>query len=258
MLGMYTLTSCLWCSNLPLCFMQAVAAAALAVSSLMNAPPGFLEFLLCIPWQQLPQLYPIAGSSTGSAYSEQLLEHLAVDEQERLLLVNMPIHPELLQPVVQFMYRPGHADSVPPMLRPGSLLHKQRPEDSISLEFGGSCTACSAAGNELDTASALLDGATSLHCAAIRGNPASVHHLLHCGADPTLRTAAGYTALELVPVCGGISQQTGARQCKCLGPAEQEVSGILHQNSQARDSVSLPITTSLQAALCCCCFQCSY
>ncbi len=42
-------------SPLPL---QAVAAAALAVSALSNAPPGFLEFLLCIPWRKLPQLYP--------------------------------------------------------------------------------------------------------------------------------------------------------------------------------------------------------
>lgn len=38
--------------------LQAVASAALAVSALMNAPPGFLEFLLCVPWRKLSQLYP--------------------------------------------------------------------------------------------------------------------------------------------------------------------------------------------------------
>ncbi len=37
---------------------QAVAGAALCVASLLNAPPGFLEFLLCVPWRKLTQLYP--------------------------------------------------------------------------------------------------------------------------------------------------------------------------------------------------------
>lgn len=37
---------------------QAVACATMCVGSLMNAPPGFLEFLLCVPWANLHQLYP--------------------------------------------------------------------------------------------------------------------------------------------------------------------------------------------------------
>lgn len=37
---------------------QAVAGAALCVASLMNAPPGFLEFLCCVPWNNLAELYP--------------------------------------------------------------------------------------------------------------------------------------------------------------------------------------------------------
>lgn len=36
---------------------RSVAAAALAVATLMNAPPGFLEFLLCVPWADLGPLY---------------------------------------------------------------------------------------------------------------------------------------------------------------------------------------------------------
>lgn len=36
---------------------RSVAAAALAVATLMNAPPGFLEFLLCVPWPDLGPLY---------------------------------------------------------------------------------------------------------------------------------------------------------------------------------------------------------
>ena len=42
-----------------------------------------------------------------------------------------------------------------------------------------------------ETVASLLDGATPLHCAAIRGNPAQVDHLLLCGADPLLPNAAG-------------------------------------------------------------------
>jgi hypothetical protein len=70
-------------------------------------------------------------------------------------------------------------------------------------------------------AEALLDGATPLHCAALRGNPAQVDHLLYCGADPTRKTAVGDLPLQLVPRCGGYS--SGVRMCTCLGPAEQEV-----------------------------------
>lgn len=36
---------------------RAVAGAALTVATLMNAPPGFLEFLLCVPWADLGPLY---------------------------------------------------------------------------------------------------------------------------------------------------------------------------------------------------------
>ena len=48
---------------------------------------------------------------------------------------------------------------------------------------------------------ALLDDATPLHAAALRGNPAQIDHLLFCKADPMARTAAGDSPLELVPVC---------------------------------------------------------
>ena len=48
---------------------------------------------------------------------------------------------------------------------------------------------------------ALLDGATPLHAAALRGNPAQIDHLLFCKADPMARTAAGDIPFELVPNC---------------------------------------------------------
>lgn len=37
---------------------QQVAGAVLIVACLLNTTPSFLEFLLCIPWRQLGELYP--------------------------------------------------------------------------------------------------------------------------------------------------------------------------------------------------------
>ncbi len=80
-----------------------------------------------------------------------------------------------------------------------------------------------------ETVAAVLDGATPLHCAALRGNPAQVDHLLYCGADPTIKTAAGELPIEQVPVCGGGASASGAsasasqRCCRCMGPNDQEV-----------------------------------
>jgi hypothetical protein len=261
------------CCLLLLLLLQAVAGAALAVSSLMNAPPGFLEFLLCIPWRQLPLLYPATNKASGQQSQqqqqqqqqssqkqqpsqkqqdqpqqqepqqeqqtpEQLLSHLAVDERERRLLVNMRIHPQLMRPVLDFLYKPEHADSVPPLLRPQQQQQQQQQPDQQGTEAPsaadnvragrtssatGPSSSCMADAKLLDTVAALLDGATPLHCAALRGNPAQVDHLLYCGADATLCNAAGELALELVPVCGSVHKPTRRRQCHCLGPVEQEV-----------------------------------
>lgn len=48
---------------------------------------------------------------------------------------------------------------------------------------------------------ALLDEATPLHAAALRGNPAQIDHLLFCKANPMAYTAAGDLPFELVPQC---------------------------------------------------------
>ncbi len=85
------------------------------------------------------------------------------------------------------------------------------------------CCNCSA-GVTLEAVAAVLDGATPLHCAALRGNPAQVDHLLFCGSDPGLRTAAGELAIELVPVCGDKPAGASSRCCRCMGPSDQEVS----------------------------------
>lgn len=58
-----------------------------------------------------------------------------------------------------------------------------------------------AQGTTCSAVAALLDGATPLHAAALRGNPAQIDHLLFCKADPMARTAAGDYPFELVPIC---------------------------------------------------------
>lgn len=69
------------------------------------------------------------------------------------------------------------------------------------------------------SAAALLDGATPLHCAALRGNPSAVDHLLFCGADTHSRTAAGDLTLELVPVCSSSTAPIPKRVCRWVSAA---------------------------------------
>ncbi|KXZ46814.1 hypothetical protein GPECTOR_40g548 [Gonium pectorale] len=187
---------------------RAVASAALAVSALMNAPPGFLEFLLCVPWRKLSQLYPKSDSI------DKLVSNLQVTDEERRKLVNTRIDPALMNTVLDFLYKEKHLDSVPPMLQLTPINNLQLDDKSVPV-----------VGRE--TVAAVLDGATPLHCAALRGNPAQVDHLLYCGADPTLKTAAGELPVELVPVCGdrapGGGASPAARACRCMGPHDQEV-----------------------------------
>ena len=67
------------------------------------------------------------------------------------------------------------------------------------------CTQADARVISRSAVAALLDEATPLHAAALRGNPAQVDHLLFCKADPMARTAAGDLPFELVPQCSDSS-----------------------------------------------------
>lgn len=69
---------------------------------------------------------------------------------------------------------------------------------------------------------ATLEGATPLHFAAIRGNPAQADHLIYCNGDPTVKTAAGLLPLELVPLCGDHDAE-GSRICRCMHPADADI-----------------------------------
>ncbi|KAL6760662.1 hypothetical protein V8C86DRAFT_1058572 [Haematococcus lacustris] len=231
---------------------RAVAAAALSVAALMNAPPGFLEFLLCVPWRKLSQL-PKSDSI------DKLISNLRVTEEERRRLVNTRLQPCLLRTVLDFLYKADHADSVPPCLQlsptatapateaagaagrantagvvsgaatssAAGLVQLPALAAAVGEEAGqvapGSPSSPSKPAVTLETVAALLDGATPLHCAAIRGNPAQLEHLLSCGADPSLRTAAGELPLELVPACGAPQPGSKQRECCCMGVGDQEV-----------------------------------
>ncbi|KAK9821741.1 hypothetical protein WJX81_001109 [Elliptochloris bilobata] len=177
---------------------QVVASAALAAAALLNLPHWFLEFLLCLPWARLGDLY------RRSSGPEPLMAKLTVTDTERRRLAKARLAEPLLGELVRFVLRPEVADSLPPLARlPGA-----------------------APGEEADALAALLDGATPLHCAAIRGNPAQVDHLLFCGADVAAATAAGETAAELVPLCGdrgAAGQPPGQRACRCMSAADGQV-----------------------------------
>ena len=73
-----------------------------------------------------------------------------MSDAERRRLVNGRLGEPMLGVLVSFVLRPGHADSLPPLAQlPSAAPH----EAAAAL-------------------AALLDGATPLHCAAVRGNPA--------------------------------------------------------------------------------------
>lgn len=73
-----------------------------------------------------------------------------MSDAERRRLVNGRLGEAMLGVLVGFVLRPGHADSLPPLAQlPSAAPH----EAAAAL-------------------AALLDGATPLHCAAVRGNPA--------------------------------------------------------------------------------------
>ncbi len=72
-----------------------------------------------------------------------------------------------------------------------------------------------------ETVAALLDGATPLHCATIRGSPLQIEHLVLHGADMHATTTAGEYPIELIPVCSN-SSAVGV-MCQCMGPHDQQV-----------------------------------
>jgi hypothetical protein len=105
-----------------------------------------------------------------------------VDEQERALLVNTRIEAPLMAVVLDFLYRPENSDSVPPMLQLGAPL-----QAAAAVAAAAAAVADGALGEQehgsggmgggvvtLEHVVALLDGATPLHCACLRGNPAQV------------------------------------------------------------------------------------
>lgn len=239
------------------------AAAALCVSCLLNAPPGFLEFLLCVPWQKLSQLHP--GSEDAL---DALLPTLLVSTAERQQIISTPLPSSLLPCMLSFLYIDEYQHSLPPMLvlthdqqgnpAPQAAASARRPVPAdarkaaapkvrvwapMTTEVRAPCHTAAEHPRHLpghasvhwaclhanltgaaavQIAAALLDGATPMHCAALRGNPAQVDHLLYCGAGACATTTAGKLPLELVPLCGDRDVE-GARICRCMSAADQDV-----------------------------------
>ncbi|KAK9864565.1 hypothetical protein WJX84_000508 [Apatococcus fuscideae] len=178
---------------------QAVAAAALSIAAIVDAPAGLLEFLLDIPWTEFATLY-VKSSSLPS-----VIPSLIVHEGQRRQLVNTPIHPVLLDLVAGFLAKPAYRSSLPVMAVDS---HDVTLDESAAFQ---------------EMLGAVLDGATPLHCAALRTSPKLTEHLLASGADPMARTAAGDLPMDLVPACKPVSVRAkGARAglCGCSGQAD--------------------------------------
>lgn len=96
------------CSMPPDAYVQ-VASATLAASCLLNAPPGFIEFLLCTPWHQMDLIQ--AGSDL-----ESLLGVVDITTAQRTQVVNTPLASHLISVLMDFIYQDRHLASLPPML----------------------------------------------------------------------------------------------------------------------------------------------
>lgn len=86
-----------------------VAASALSVSCLLNAPPGFVEFLLCTPWSQIDLL-------CNSSDAKEAIGAINITNEQRRAIVNTRIPDHLLPVVMAFIYQPRFEVSLPPML----------------------------------------------------------------------------------------------------------------------------------------------
>eukprot|EP00210_Caulerpa_lentillifera_P005795 g5541.t1 len=174
-----------------------VASAALSVGALLNCPPEILEFLIRIPWQSIEELLKRKSND-----HEWIAEQLEISQTTRLELLNTPIHPTLIPSVLQFVFTEPYLSSAPSQLCPDTLGDRQ---------------------SHLEKVAAVLDGACTLHCAAMRGNPAQVCHFLSSGADPLQKTVIGDLAIELVPFCGDRSNKSHKKICRCMSDKEQEI-----------------------------------
>lgn len=86
-----------------------VASATLAASCLLNAPPGFIEFLLCTPWHQMDLIQ--VGSDL-----ESLLGVVDITTEQRTQVVNMPLATHLVPVLTDFIYQDRFFSSLPPLL----------------------------------------------------------------------------------------------------------------------------------------------
>ena len=220
---------------------SSVACASLIVATLLNAPRSVLEFLLCVPWHELSQIYTricggdiisthpstdsVDGGATAAAETPQVLLHPMNDDNRPWILqwVNAKLENEdLIDCVMNFIYKPEHIDSLPLLLRspppPSSTTHAQ--DSSVHHQ---------------QCVFAQLQGCTPLHCAAIRGSPWGVEVLVGAGADALARNSLGELPLELVPQCNGTDStifstmsrtnsmipidttRTAVKTCRCTG-----------------------------------------
>uniref|UniRef100_A0A061QIJ2 C3H1-type domain-containing protein n=1 Tax=Tetraselmis sp. GSL018 TaxID=582737 RepID=A0A061QIJ2_9CHLO len=169
---------------------EAAAATTLALATLLGFSVAFLDYLVSIPWNSLSRGY---SQSLRASPDKQGAQRWTKQDAKRL--ANTPIHGELLEPMLNFLFNQENGCTLPAALRQCLTEGKGCASQGDSSLFAQRPTPT------WDAAAALLDGATPIHCAAVRGSICQVQYLLGIGADPYVRTAAGELPMELVPVC---------------------------------------------------------
>lgn len=96
-------------ANVPTHAYNEVASGALSASCLLNAPPGFIEFLLCSPWSQMELLQ-------RNADLQSLLGAINISAEQRAAAVNTRMPDYIVAVVLEFIYREPHEVSLPPLM----------------------------------------------------------------------------------------------------------------------------------------------
>ncbi|CAG9465038.1 unnamed protein product [Pedinophyceae sp. YPF-701] len=207
--------------ELPLERCQAVAAGAACAAVLLGAPVGFLDFLLSVPWHELSQLRgsaDVAAQHSGGVLlpmgsaGGRTGPSTAVRAGARAV-ANTPLDPVLETPIIEFLFAPERRAMIPPSMQLtewAGAYETDWPSDKI----------------ENATVHAMLDGATLLHCAAIRGSAALVRRVLQYGGNVSARNTANELPIHCVPNCEGTPSHAASgdalagdeRLCRCLMP----------------------------------------
>ena len=214
-----------------------IAVVLISAAMLLDGPLAFIDFLLCIPWRDMPQ---VLAFYQGTNPTEEVLSSFGkrigpcTRKEKHHLVASSLDAPVLLDALMNFLFDDARARYLPPLLTSG--LHH--------FVHGNGYEACDAQ----RAVASVLDGATPLHCAALAGNDRHMRRLLDAGANPLVRNRSGETPLELVPHCySGDKASEDGYGCVCR--PRDRLEGSECRSRQARFLIARACVTTWQGSM---------